>query len=419
MPPPEPFCDACGDAFETTAEERGVNLTVEHSTVRIVVDDRGQATWVVRNRVAEADDAARLRADRSLLLALTEDGQRNTEFLGANVTEDGVVTVRYRDDDFATRTAGGALRSDVFTDLQGYRNVQGLGADRLVVEAPEGMRVGWSVPDASLSDGGKRATLTSYESGFVTFVPEDSALGPLLSVLAVGGMAGGAATGASALVLALPAFLFGGLAGAFAGVLGWRTPDRAWLRSTATLSYVASAGLAAILALLVSVGRFPLGEATLPLVGATLALPVLGLALSRPPLRKRPTYPRVLAGAAGGIVLAVLVTAVAARSVVDAGPSLDLLVNSLLAALPAGYAHARKRWIVGIATAAAGFALAMLPVAAVVSQGGGHWVVAVIFGIVSAALGAILALPVLVAGMSVGDGRGETERRPDDEAIRA
>lgn len=424
-PPPEPFCTACGDAFESAAVEQDVNLTVDHSTVRIVVEDDGQATWVVRNRLADPDDAARLRADRALLLALTEDAQEDVAFLGANVTDGGVVTARYRDDDFATRTAGGTLRSDVFTNLQGSRTVYRLGADRLVVEAPEGMRVDWSVPGATVSDDGTRTTVTSYEHGFVTFVPRDSSFGPLSSVLAVGSMASGAVTGSTVLVLAFPALVFGGLSGAFARMLRWQAPSRSRLRRVATLSYVVSGGLAVALAALVFAGRFPVGGVTFSLLGAASVFSLLGVAFSRPPLHRRLTYLWMLAGAAGGIVLAVLATAVAVSAVAGPGPSIGLLIGSLLAApllasLPAGYALARKRWPVGIATAAAGFALAMLPLATVTARSGGYWPVVAGIGIVGAVLGAVLALPALVAGVSVAGGWAENEDRSADrdDAVR-
>lgn len=424
-PPPEPFCTACGDAFESAAADREVNLTVEHSTVRIVVEEDGQATWVVRNRLADADDAARLRTDRALLLALTEDAQENTELLGANITDDGVVTARYRDDDFATRTAGGTLRSDDFTDLQGSRTVYRLGADQLVVEAPQGMRVDWSVPGATVSDGGTRTTVTSYEHGFVTFVPRDSSFGPLSSVLAVGSMAGTALTGPTALVLALPALVFGGLIGAFARMLRWQALSRPRLRTAAVLGYVTSAWVAVILAVLVSAGRFPVGGVTLSLLGAAAVFPLLGVALSRPPLRDRLTYLRVLAGAASGIVLAILGTALATSAVAGPGPSIGLLIGSLLAApllasLPAGYALAAERRVVGIATAATGFALAMLPLATVTARSGGYWPVVAFIGVVGAVIGAVLALPALVAGISVAGGWAENDSRSTDgdDAVR-
>ena len=56
-PPPRPLCDACGDAFERTAEAHGVVLTVERSTATVAVHENGSATWVVRNRLADSPAA--------------------------------------------------------------------------------------------------------------------------------------------------------------------------------------------------------------------------------------------------------------------------------------------------------------------------------------------------------------------------
>ena len=119
-----------------------------------------------------------------------------TELLGSIVTDSGVVVLRYRGPAFAEPTAGGALRSGEFTAAYGYRNLDGLGADRLTVVAPPGMRVDRPVPGASVARNGTRMTLTAFDRGaLVTFVPRDSALGPVLSLVALAALVGPGGSG--------------------------------------------------------------------------------------------------------------------------------------------------------------------------------------------------------------------------------
>jgi hypothetical protein len=186
-PPPRPLCDACGDSFEATAGSHGVVVTVEESTATVSVRENGTATWVVRNHLDDSPGAERLRSNASLRAEIADRAMWDAEFLGANVSPEGVLTMRYREADFASRSVGGALYSGEFTEDYGYRNLDGLGADRLVVVAPDGKQVGWTVSGGTVSEDGQRITLTRLDDeGFVTFVPRDAALGPLWSLFAVG-----------------------------------------------------------------------------------------------------------------------------------------------------------------------------------------------------------------------------------------
>lgn len=115
-PPPRPFCDACGESFEATAESRGVTLTVERSTATVTVHEYGTAAWVVRNHVTDSEGASRLLTNASLREAIADRAMWDTELLGANVSADGVMTMRYREAEFAERSICGALNSGEFTE---------------------------------------------------------------------------------------------------------------------------------------------------------------------------------------------------------------------------------------------------------------------------------------------------------------
>lgn len=187
-PPPRPLCDGCGDSYAETAAEFGVDIDVTESTAVVHVHENGSATWVVANHVADSAGIDRLRANASLRAAIADRAMWDTEVLSTSVSDDGVVTTRYREADFATESFG-VTRSGMFTQSVGYANMEGLGADELTIVAPEGTRVGATVPGSTVADDGREMTLTSFdteqEGEFVTFVPVDAPLGSVQSTLAL------------------------------------------------------------------------------------------------------------------------------------------------------------------------------------------------------------------------------------------
>ena len=221
-PPPRPVCDACGESFTATAGSHDVPLTIEESTATVTVHENGSATWVVQNHVASSETTARLRANHTLLTTIADDAMWDTEFRRANISTEGVITLRYRNPEFATQSVGGVLRSGAFTERYGYRNLDGLGADRLTVVAPNGTHVGRTVPGATVSDDGSRMTVTQFTEGrIITFVPQDALLGSLFSLLAVGSLLGPVLVLNALAYVALPTAVFTLLIGAIAGTLAW------------------------------------------------------------------------------------------------------------------------------------------------------------------------------------------------------
>ncbi len=173
--PPEPLCTACGD----------------HATVVVHVHGDGSATWVVRsNRSGE------------------------------------VVTNRERRPGFAERSVGGTLRSEAFTASFGSPNLAGLGAEKLTVVAPDGMRFGTTVSGSTVSDDGRRMILTSlpddHVGNVVTFVPRHSSVGSVSSFLAIASLFAPIVAKNTFLYLVVPSALFALLVGGVAAVLSRR-----------------------------------------------------------------------------------------------------------------------------------------------------------------------------------------------------
>ena len=414
-PPPRPLCDACGDSFESTAKSHGVVLTVERSTATVSVHENGSSTWVVRNHLADSESTARLRTNVTLLADVADGAMWDTEFLGANVSPDGVVTMRYREVNFAERSVGGTLRSGAITEAYGYQNLDGLGANRLVVVAPEGTHIGWAVPGATVSDDGRRMTLTRLdEGGFVTFVPHDAALGPLLSVLAVLSLVGPTIVVNAFAYIALPTAMFALLVGAAAGALSWLDLNFERIRNTAGVSLAVGGALVTTFSLLATGGVSLLGGAAAPLFGVGIALVSLGVVFSRPAVRERTTFRVLVAGAAFGMIVAAGSTVAGAVIFDQNGLTLSLLTSLPLLVpvfllLPAGYALGRENRRLAIGTAAAGFALAMVPLAPFTSPTIGLGFLLVLAVTVSAAIVAVVGTPLLVVGASLATARSVEE----------
>ncbi|WP_135852578.1 hypothetical protein [Halorussus salinus] len=415
-PPPRPLCDACGESFEETAEAHDLSVAVERSTATVSVARNGTATWVVRNRLADAGSAATLREDDALRTEIAERAMWDAEFVGANVSE-RVLTLRYREPEFAEESVGGTLRSGEFTDAYGYRNLHGLGADRLVVVAPEEMVIGKPVGGATVSEDGRRMVLTSFEErGFVTFVPRASAFGPLLSLLAVGTLVA-PRVGGTLVVALFPTALFGllvGVVGAFAS----RSPRlTARVGESAGIVLVAGGLVLTGGALVAGGGLSLLGGSAAPLFGVGATAVVFGALLRRPDLRARATYRRLVAVGAVGVALAAGTTLAGALA-------FDQLTYSLLSSLPplvavfalfpAGYAFGRGNRRLGVATAAVGFALSALPFASLLSptRGVGPFAVALLAAYVGVLAG--VGTPLLVVGASLAESPGGDAGAPPD-----
>ncbi len=421
MPPPRPLCDACGETFEATAQAYGVDLAVERSTATVSLQENGSATWVVRNHLEDARgvEVERLRSNATLRRQIADRAMWDTDTVDATVSPAGVLTMRYREVDFAEPSVGGTLRSGEFTREYGYRNLDGLGADRLVVVAPNGSRVGRTVPGATVSDDGRRMTLTRLETGrFVTFVPRDATLGPLWSALAVGSVVAPVVALNALVSIVLPTAVVTLLVAAGSGVLS--RLERDWIaelepgrvRDALGSRPEPKAALAGVgaLALLAGVGLLLFGGYAAPLFGIGVAVAVLGAALGRPSVRERVTYRALVAGAAFGAALAVGVTIAIAVGITQKRLHYALLSSlpalvPIFVLLPAGYAAGRGNRLLTAGTVAVGFVLAVAPLASFTSpMVGGGFVSApvLVLGAAIYAIGiVVVGTPLLVAGASL------------------
>lgn len=186
-PQPSPICGFCGDRFEDTADDRGVNATIAESTVTVQIHENGSATWTVRNRLANGsdrfhDDPSRL-ADVARSLA---DGSRGVvdevQFVSARMDGDTAVLV-FRDADAAERHAG-ILVVDYLHD-RGYERWYVVDADVFTIRGPAGTVVS-NDPESGVVEGHSvtwrgDSTGESYEapdlegSPYVVFGPDRSA----------------------------------------------------------------------------------------------------------------------------------------------------------------------------------------------------------------------------------------------------
>jgi len=364
-PPPRPLCDACGETFAKTATDHGVSLTVADSTATITVHENGTAIWTVENRLDGTEPAQRLRANESLRTGIAERAMWDTELLGANVTADGVVTLRYRDPGFAEQSVGGTLRSGSFTEAYGYRNLAGLGADRLTVVAPDGMTVGWATPGASIAEDRGRMTLTTLDTGFVTFVPEDDPIAPLWSLLSILALAGPAVALNAVVSIGIPTSVFGVLFGACCGALSWLDPDLGAVADRVPAGLAVLGAITAGGSLLTATGSI-LGTSNGPVFGASVGIMALGAALSTRVGRAVDTYRALLGLAAFGLAVGAVTVIASAPAFHASGPLRSQIVAlwflvPIFTCLPAGDALARGHRRLAVATVVVGFAVALLP----------------------------------------------------------
>ena len=361
-PPPRPVCAACGEDFAERAAEYGVNLTVTNSTARVTVHENGTATWVVENRLADGAPLERLRTNGTLRAEIADARYWDVDVRSTSVTDDGVFTARYRDSDFARDGAGGAVLSGAFTHEYGYRNLDGLGADRLVVVAPEGMELAQVVPGGTRTADGTRLVLTAYDrGGFLTFVPQGATFGLLRGWLAIAALVGPAVVRNAAVGVLVPAAVVGTVVGLGGRVLGRLEERVSRLVDDPGRALAVAGGVGVALTLLAgAVSRA--GSAGAMVFGVCVVATVAGLAWSR--MTPALSFWRVTAGAIVGSAVATVATLVG--SLLFAGRiywfGLDSrlpAVLALFALVPAGYASGSGATRRGILTAVTGVVVAL------------------------------------------------------------
>jgi len=422
-PPPRPLCDACGESFEETAATHGVMLTVERSTASVSVHDNGSATWVVQNQLADSSDVTRLRTNASLRADIADRAMWDTEFLDANVSDNGTITMRYREAEFAEQSVGGAFQSGAFTERYGYRNLDGLGADRLEVTAPEGTTIGWAVSGATVSDDGRRMTLTEFDEGrVVTFVPDNTLIGPLLSFVVVGSLVGPVMAIQALAYITLPAAVFTLFVGAIAGGLSWLDRDFEMIHDSPGISLAGIGAFVTGLSILAVGSGLLRGGSAATLFGSGLAFVLLGTILSRPSVRAHVTYRWLVSGAVIGALTAVGVAITGASLFGQNGVTLLLLttlpfLGPVFTLLPTGYALGRGNRRLAITTAALGFVLAMLPLLPILPSPFGLGLLFVFIATGYAAIIAVVGVPLLIVGASLAPGRSPADL--PDTAVKA
>jgi hypothetical protein len=405
-PPPRPVCAACGDAVEERAAEYGVDLAVTNSTARVTVAENGSAAWLVRNELGERASVDRLRENATLRGELADAHYWDVEVVSTSVTDDGVFTARYRDPDFAREGAGDTLLSGVFTHEYGYRNLEGLGADRLVVVAPDGMQIAQTVPGATRTDDRTRMVLTTYDrGGFVTFVPEGATGGVLWGWLAIAMLVGPVVVRNAAIGILVPAGVVGAVVGLGGRALG-RLEDMVSEFVDApgrALSVVGAGGIA--FSLLAGAGGRA-GVEGVMLFGVSVVAVTAGFVWSRAGTA-RVTFWRVAVLALVGAGMATVATL--AGSVLFSGrvywfglaSRLPTLL-ALFALVPAGYAVRRGARRRGVLTAVTGVIVALALTVPLTAR---LWPFTLaqrlVFAVVSALALVAVGLPFLIVGSAL------------------
>lgn len=375
-PPPRPVCTACGDGFVESAEIHGVSVDVEHSTAVVRVHENGSATWIIRNRIDD-DTAKRLRGNPSLLTSIAEDVHTGGDLLDADISATGVVTIRYRMEEFAVSSVGNVLISEYLTEFS-YQSYGGLGADRLTVVAPESMRIGHAMTGASVH--GRRMTLTNYTDGaFVTFVPGGT-IDPILSFLAIVTVNSHTFSRNILVFVGLPSIVFAIVIGILIRILSRYDRELSRVRPYGTTILVTFG----ILACLVSLGS------SFPLFGLGTGLVLVGAVIWILTACDRVTY-RTLVGSA---VLAVVVASALAEN------NSLLLGLAMFALVPAGYALGQGYLRRSIVTGTLGFIALLAQVAPLDTPTLGLSLLFVFFSGMYALALALLGSPLLAIGAS-------------------
>lgn len=402
-------CNVCGEWFVDAAERNDVDLTLEKSTAHVRVFENGTMAWTVRNHVGPDRAVDHLRERPALAAeiarnAMYHDGRQ----IRANVSADGVVTIRYRLEDVAQETPGGALYVSYFRGDPGVYRYYGLGADRLTVVGPEGTLVAGGVAGARVD--GRTVTFTSFDyhsdGPFVVFAPAGATVPALLYAVAALDVVGWLVIRNVAFLLVLPGLITAALLrGTSAVVDVISTPD------ARTTGLAVAAIAAAFLPHPLYADLLPFINDYVPILfGGAVAVTLLGLGAAKWP------SDRVTVGfLVGAAVLAFLVGAAAVLVVPALGvPGYHTMngpvdaVRSVLPAfpallvLPAGFAAGRPRreqlGMLGLVGLSVGLVLAVLFGVLVTSY---LWELNVIAGIVYAVAIPALGAPLFLLGRSL------------------
>jgi len=402
-PRPVPVCSPCDRGFTDAAYAHGMDVEIEHSTATMRVHRNGSATWTVENRLNDTAAATLARND-SLRRSLARDAIAiHDGTLHSTSVSGDTVRMRYRTPDVATDAPGGVLRVDYFRDDDGRLVRFGLGADRLTLVAPPGMVVGDALPGADVS--ARRMTVTSFDSSgdgpFVTLVPDDAALAPLWSLVAVALPLAPIVGRNVLLFLVVPGAVF---AGGFAVLArGARaldadattTPDR---RALAVVGVGVLAFAYPLYAGTVVVGSEP------SLLAGGVGAVVLGALLSLPAVRDQLSEWRL-----AGLVALASALAVATGLLLQASTLPDVNVVPLLLPLPvyaatlAGYTAAHMSLRRGLTVAVGALLVVLATMFSITTRGSTLYVLAVALAVFGALAAVVVGSPFFLLGYGLAD----------------
>jgi hypothetical protein len=422
-------CEPCERGFESAAQTNDVDVRIERSTATMRVHRNGSATWTVENRLndtaafenaslrrAVAEEAILIHDARLLSTRVGGDsversstGSEGLRPSGSrppaddNRTQSGdTVRMRYRTPDAATEVSGGVLRVDYFRDDPGAMVRSGLGADRLTLVAPEGMRVGHALPGADVS--GREMTVTAFDGGgdgpFVTLVPDDDPLAPLWSLVAVTLPLVPIVGRNLAFLVAIPTLVFVSGLGVVARAASVAGLDPAAANPDRRALGIVALGIVA-LAHPLAPGAFALGGVEPPLLAGGVGAVALGGALAVPAVRARLSLPR-LAGLVGlafvvAVAVGVILRSTTGLQVGDAVARRLLVVLPVYAVTLVGYAAAHGDLRGALAAAAGVLALVLVTTFPILSQGGTLYFLGVV-GVVGAVAGVVVGMPFFLLG---------------------
>lgn len=355
-PRPVPVCPPCAGGYA------GAQYEVTSSTATVQVHGDGSATWVVRNRLANASLADHYREDHEALVS-SAGGFPHWEDSGlVRARMEGRTAVyHYRLDDFATRAAGGVLRVEYFREEPGAYIYTGLGADRLTVVGPEGT-VATRAPRGAEVDG-NRIRIDAWnvrgDGPYVTFAQSGGVVGEAWSLAAVVGALWAVVARNLLLLVAVPGAVLAGLLRGAVRLVRRMDPEPGGRPHLA--------GATAIVGAAVALHPLAAGDTwSLAMVAAAGSLLVAGVGVVVAPTSFRGVVGTALAGLlAGGAVLGGLALAGVALAGSQSLASEFLGAAAALATFPLGYAAIRgsrrallATWAVPVATFALGMVLA-------------------------------------------------------------
>lgn len=164
--PPRAACAVCTDALDAAAAAAGVTLEPGDSTMVVTVAENGSTRWTARVTLASGADRLANDSLRSAVVADAMDRGRpaaTPEDVSSRLDGDTLV-VSYRDTDAVESEVGVLLftafhASDpVRPFVAGGEGTVFVGADELVVRAPEGYAVSGRYGDAAVTGDAVRWT---------------------------------------------------------------------------------------------------------------------------------------------------------------------------------------------------------------------------------------------------------------------